>query len=60
MSDPRPAKPQPAAPEEPELRQEESIPSDGKDRQGEKMMEELGRNKPGRPLAPDRKGALDR
>lgn len=60
MSDPRPAKPQPAASEEPELRQEEAIPSDGKDRQGETMMEELGRHKPGRPLAPDRKGALDR
>ncbi len=46
--------PDPALPkEEPELRQEESVPSDGKDRQGEKMMEELGRDKPGKPLAPD-------
>lgn len=46
---------QPApAKEEPELRLEESIPSDGKDEQGEKLMEELGRDKPGKPLAPDR------
>jgi len=31
--------------EEPEITQEESIPSDGKDEVGEKMMEELGREK---------------
>ncbi|WP_326535229.1 hypothetical protein [Pseudorhodoferax sp.] len=53
MPDPRPAKPQTSPQEEPELRQEESVPSDGKDTKGEKMMEELGRDKPGRPLAPD-------
>lgn len=52
-TDPRPAKP-PATPnEEPELVQEESVPTDGKDRKGERMMEELGRDKPGPPLAPD-------
>ncbi len=28
--------------EEPEIVQEESVPSDGKDVEGEKMMEELG------------------
>lgn len=33
--------------EEPEITQEESVPTDGKDEQGEKMMEDLGRNKPG-------------
>ena len=33
--------------EEPEVVQEESVPLDGKDEKGEKMMEELGRNKPG-------------
>ena len=38
----------------PELANEESVPSDGKDPKGEKMMEELGRSKPGRPLQPDR------
>ena len=40
--------------EEPEIRQEEAVPSDGKDSKGEKLMEELGDNKPGRPLAPDK------
>lgn len=47
--------PPPAAPmkDEPELVNEEAVPSDGTDREGERMMEELGRNKPGRPLAPD-------
>lgn len=33
--------------EEPELTQEESVPTDGKDKKGERMMEELGRDKPG-------------
>ena len=37
--------------EEPDIVQEESIPSDGKDRKGEKMMEELGRDKPAPPLS---------
>ena len=36
--------------EELEIGQEESIPSDGKDEEGEKMMEELGADKPGKPL----------
>ena len=40
--------------EEPEIQQEEAVPSDGRDRKGEKMMEELGENKPGRPLSPDK------
>ena len=31
--------------EEPEVTQEESIPSDGKDEVGEELMEELGREK---------------
>lgn len=31
--------------EEPEIVQEESVPTDGKDREGEKMMEELGRQR---------------
>lgn len=39
--------------EEPEIVQEESVPSDGKDPKGEKMMEELGRHKP-QPPAPAR------
>ena len=30
--------------EEPEITQEESVPSDGKDEVGEKMMEDLGRD----------------
>ena len=49
---PSPARQQPAN-EEPEIVQEEAVPSDGKDHEGEKMMEELGKDKPGRPLAPD-------
>ena len=31
--------------EEPEITQEDSVPSDGKDEVGEKMMEDLGRDK---------------
>jgi hypothetical protein len=31
--------------DEPELSSEESVPSDGKDEVGEKMMEELGRER---------------
>lgn len=31
--------------DEPEITQEESIPSDGKDEKGEKMMEDLGRER---------------
>lgn len=49
---PTPA-PQGQTNEEPEIRQEEAVPSDGRDRKGEKLMEELGKDKPGRPLAPD-------
>lgn len=33
--------------EEPEITQEDSVPSDGKDRVGEKMMEQLGRERRG-------------
>ncbi|MDB5826476.1 MAG: hypothetical protein JWQ73_696 [Variovorax sp.] len=38
--------------EEPEITQEDSVPSDGKDKKGEKMMEDLGRerNKPDEPM----------
>ncbi|MDL9997895.1 hypothetical protein QTI24_04720 [Variovorax sp. J22P240] len=36
---------QAAVNEEPEIAFEESIPSDGKDEVGEKMMEDLGRDK---------------
>ena len=31
--------------EEPELTQEEAVPSDGKDKKGEQMMEALGRER---------------
>ena len=33
--------------EEPEITQEEAVPSDGRDEHGEQMMRELGQNKPG-------------
>ena len=33
--------------DEPEITQEESVPSDGKDEVGEKMMEDLGRQRGG-------------
>ncbi|MDM0073241.1 hypothetical protein QTH90_02540 [Variovorax sp. J2P1-59] len=36
---------QPATNEEPEIGFEESIPSDGKDEVGEKMIEDLGRDR---------------
>ncbi|MBT2325038.1 hypothetical protein J7E62_22145 [Variovorax paradoxus] len=43
----RPASPRrPTTNEEPELAFEESIPSDGKDPEGEKMIDELGKEKP--------------
>jgi hypothetical protein len=35
----------PPSNDEPEITQEESIPSDGKDEKGEKMMEDLGRER---------------
>jgi len=35
--------------EEPEITQEESIPSDGRDAVGEEMMKDLGLGKGGRP-----------
>ena len=31
--------------DEPEITQEESVPSDGKDKKGEQMIEELGRER---------------
>lgn len=37
--------------DEPEIAHEEDIPSDGKDKKGEQMMEELGRDKPGPKLS---------
>lgn len=43
----RPASPRkPTSNEEPEIGFEESIPSDGEDSVGEKMIEELGQAKP--------------
>ncbi len=51
--DSNPAAPPPPSNEEPEFTQEESVPSDGKDEEGEKMIEELGADKPGKPLSPD-------
>lgn len=42
---------QPRSNEEPRITQEEAVPSDGKDKKGEQMMEELGRNKPGPALS---------
>lgn len=33
--------------EEPEITQEEAVPSDGRDEHGEQMMRELGEHKPG-------------
>ncbi|KQP11796.1 hypothetical protein [Pseudorhodoferax sp. Leaf267] len=42
---------QPRIDEEPGITQEEAVPSDGKDTHGEKMMEELGRDKPGPKLS---------
>lgn len=50
---PHGAEPAVTANEEPEIVQEESVPSDGKDIEGEKMMEELGKHKPGPALSPD-------
>lgn len=35
----------PPSNDEPEITQEESIPSDGKDEKGEEMMEDLGRDR---------------
>ena len=37
---------QPRPNQEPGITHEEDVPSDGKDEQGEQMMEELGRDKP--------------
>lgn len=42
---PPPASATPVAKEEPEPRFEPSIPLDGKDEEGERMMEELGRER---------------
>lgn len=48
MNKPQDGAAAPALPnEEPEITQEESVPTDGKDEKGEAMMEDLGRNKPG-------------
>lgn len=53
MPETRTTPPTPPMKDEPELANEESVPSDGKDHKGERMMEELGRDKPGRPLESD-------
>lgn len=47
MREPTPPGSPPDGPvkEEPEVTQEESIPSDGRDEVGEKMMEDLGRER---------------
>jgi len=50
MNDPKKTSPpphpgDPGVREEPEITQEESVPSDGKDPVGEKMMDELGRER---------------
>lgn len=42
---PRPSRGNTDTNEEPELTQEESIPSDGKDDEGEQLMEQLGRER---------------
>ncbi len=47
---------QPSANEEPRIAQEDDIPSDGRDKKGEQMMEELGRDKPGPPLSEPQSG----
>ncbi len=39
------SQPMPPGSEEPEVTQEDSVPSDGKDKEGEKMMEDLGRER---------------
>ncbi|MDM0115312.1 hypothetical protein QTI66_24395 [Variovorax sp. J22R133] len=44
-SKPQAPSPGSGAKEEPEITQEESIPSDGKDEEGEKMMEKLGQER---------------
>lgn len=52
MPNPQATPPQPPrSNEEPGITQEEAVPSDGKDKKGEQMMEELGRNKPGPALS---------
>ncbi len=43
--------------DEPEITQEESVPSDGKDEVGEKMMENLGRERGGPGTEDSRKKA---
>jgi hypothetical protein len=55
-STPKDHTPKDAGNEEPQIQQEESVPSDGTDHEGEAMMEQLGEKKPGAPLSPDRKG----
>ena len=42
---------QPRTNMEPGLTLEEDVPSDGKDEQGEQMIKDLGRNKPGANLS---------
>jgi hypothetical protein len=44
-TEPRPSRGKTETSEEPEITQEESVPSDGKDHEGEKLMEQLGRER---------------
>jgi hypothetical protein len=44
-TEPRPSRGNTESPDEPEITQEESIPSEGKDHEGEKLMEQLGRER---------------
>lgn len=46
----------PRTDKEPGLTHEEDVPSDGKDEQGEQMIEELGQDKPGPHLADPQAG----
>jgi hypothetical protein len=52
-SSPVPTSPQGAS-DEPEMTDEESVPSDGKDEAGEQMIEDLGRDLRDRPPPPSR------
>ena len=47
---------QPRPNEEPGITHEDDVPSDGKDEQGEQMIEELGRDKPGPKLSDPQAG----
>src|SRR4051812_21175987 len=44
-TEPRPSPGKPGTVDEPEITQEEAVPSDGKDHEGEELMEQLGRER---------------